>query len=83
MTLERLYINTVVSKNAFDKGGPGGGARGGPCEKAGLEVVIYPPRNVCAKFGVDRVNGHGDIAGRKVSKKCQKCVCERWAWRWR
>ena len=25
--------------------------------------------SVCAKFGIDRVNGHGDIAGRKVSKK--------------
>ena len=62
----------VVSKNVFDKGGPGGGARGGPCEKAGLEVVIYPPRSVCAKFGVDRVNGRGDRAGRKVSKKCKK-----------
>ena len=49
MTLERLCTNFrdftakpvgVVSKNVFDKGVPGGGARGGPCEKAGLKVVI-------------------------------------------
>ena len=52
----------------FDKGRPGGGARGGPCEKSGLEVVIWHPRCVCVKFGVNRVNGRGDIAGRKVSK---------------
>ena len=55
-----------MSKNVFDKVRPGGGARAGPCEKAGLEVVIYPPRSVCAKFGVDRVNSRGDIAGQKV-----------------
>ena len=29
---------------------------------------MYPPRRVCAKFGVIRVNGRGDIAGREVSK---------------
>ena len=49
MTLERLCTNFhdfraksvgVVSKNVFDKGRPGGGARGGLCEKSGLKVVI-------------------------------------------
>ena len=77
MTLERLCTNFrdfraksvgVVFQNVFDKGRPGGGARGGPCEKSGLEVVIWHPRCVCVKFGVNRVNGRGDIAGRKVSK---------------
>ena len=29
--------------------------------------------SVCAKFGVDRVNGHGDIRGGKLSKN----VCEK------
>ena len=52
----------------FHKGRPGGGARGGPCEKSGQKVVVSHPRSVCGKFGVDRVNGRGDGAGRKVSK---------------
>ena len=50
----------AVSKNVFCKNRPHGGARGGPCEKAGLEVVICHPRSVCAKFGIDRGNGSGD-----------------------
>ena len=33
----------------FDKNRPGGGARGGPCEKSGLEVVIWHPRIVCVQ----------------------------------
>ena len=51
-----------VSKNVYEKGGPSGGARGAPREKSQLEVVIYAPRSVCAKFGVDSVNGREDIA---------------------
>ena len=47
----------AVSKNVFYKKRPDGGARGGPCEKSGLEVVIWHPRSVCAKFGMDRGNG--------------------------
>ena len=50
----------AVSKNVFNKKRPGGGTRGGPYEKAGLEVVICHPRSVCAKFGIDRGNGSGD-----------------------
>ena len=50
----------------FCKNRPYGGARGGLCEKAGLEVVICHPRSVCAKFSIDKGNGCGDIAGRKV-----------------
>ena len=44
----------VLSKNVFCKSWPHDGARVGPCEKAGLEVVIWHPRSVCAKFGMDR-----------------------------
>ena len=45
MTLERLCINLcdflaksvgVVNKNVFEKGWPGGGARGGPCDRCML-----------------------------------------------
>ena len=52
----------------FDKGQPGCGATGGPCEKSRLEVVIRHPRSVCGKFSIDRAHGRGDIAGQKVSK---------------
>ena len=60
MTLERLCTNFgdfwaksvgVVSKNVFDKSWPGGGVRGGPCEKSGLEVVNWPQcMCVCANL---------------------------------
>ena len=40
----------------LNKKRPGGGARGGPCEKSG-QVVIWYPRSVCAKFGINRGNG--------------------------
>ena len=52
----RIKSVGAVSKNVFDKKRPGGGARGGPCEKSGLEVVIWHPRSVCAKFSIDRGN---------------------------
>ena len=33
-----------------------------------VEVVIRHPRSVCvcARFGIDKGNGHGDMAGPKV-----------------
>ena len=55
----------AVSKNVFCKSLLYGGARGGPCEKAGLEVVIYHPRSVSAAFGIDRSNGSGDKSREK------------------
>ena len=39
----------AVSKNVFNKR-TDGGARGGPCEKSVLEVVIWHPRSVCAIY---------------------------------
>ena len=56
----------AVSKSVFDSNRPGGGARGGPYEKSGLEVVIWHPRTVCARFGIDRGNSRGDMAGPTV-----------------
>ena len=50
----------AVSKNMYYKKRHDGGARGGPCEKSGLEVMIWHPRSVCAKFTMDRSNGCGD-----------------------
>ena len=55
-----------MSKNVFYKKHPGGGARGGPCDKSGLEVVILSPSSVCAKYGMDRGNGCGDKGRAKV-----------------
>ena len=46
----------AVSKNVFCKKLPHSGARRGPCEKSGVEVVVSQPRSVCAKFGIDRAN---------------------------
>ena len=76
MTLEILCTNVrdfraksvgAVSKNVFCKNRPYGGARGGPGEKAGLEVVICHPRSVCAKFSIDKGNGCGDIGSKSVT----------------
>ena len=50
----------AVSKNVFCKNLPYGGAREGPCERAGLEVVICHLTSVCAEFGIERGNGSGD-----------------------
>ena len=44
----------------FSKKRTHGGARGGPCEKSGLEDVICHPGSVCATFDMDRGNGSGD-----------------------
>ena len=55
-----------VSKNVLHKNRPHGGARGGPCEKAGVKLVISLPWSVCAKFGIDRGNGCGDKSRAKV-----------------
>ena len=50
----------VLSKNVFCKYWPHGGARTGPCEKCGAEVLKWHPESVCAKYGRDRANGAGD-----------------------
>ena len=50
----------AVSKSVFNKNRSGGGARGRPCEKSRLKVLIWHRRSVCAKFGIDRGNGSRD-----------------------
>ena len=50
----------VISKNVFCTSRPPGGAIRGHSEKCGSEVNRWYPGSVCAKFGIDRVNGPGD-----------------------
>ena len=50
----------VVYRNVFCKHRPHGGARTGPFEKCGAEVLNWHPGSVCAHFGSDRANGAGD-----------------------
>ena len=69
MTIERLSNDlqnfwtesrAVISKNVFYKRWPPGGAITGRSVKFGAEVHLWYPKSVCAKFGIDRVNGCGD-----------------------
>ena len=49
----------------FTPGGPAG--TWGSLELRGsLEVVVWQVRSVCAKFGMDRGNGCGDMSRTKV-----------------
>ena len=50
----------VISKNVFYKSRPPGGAITGRSGKFGAEVHLWYPESVCAKFGIDRVNGCRD-----------------------
>ena len=50
----------VISKNVFFKSRPPGGAITGRSGNFGAEVHPWYPESVCAKFGIDRVNGCGD-----------------------
>ena len=50
----------VISKNVFYKGLPPGGAITGHSGNFGAEVHLWYPESICAKFGIDRVNGCGD-----------------------
>ena len=47
----------AVNRNVFSKHWPHGGARRGPFEKCGAEVLNWHPGSVCAQFGSDRANG--------------------------
>ena len=49
-----------MAKNVYCKKCADGGTRASQCEECGLEVVIWQPMSVFAKFGIDRGNGYGD-----------------------
>ena len=60
----RANIVGAVSKNVFCKNRPHGSAI-----EEGLvrnEVVVWQPRSVCAKFGMDRGNDDRDMSRAKV-----------------
>ena len=44
----RKSVGAVSKKSVLDYNLPGGGARGGPCDKSGLEVVICT-QGVCVQ----------------------------------
>ena len=50
----------VIYKNVFSKSRPPGGAIIGRSGKFGAEVHRWYPGSVCAKFGIERINGGGD-----------------------